>query len=151
MGKMSMENIEFTVFGNGRVRCRVVDAGGRHRVLDEFERDIGPAQVQELVETAVPSGLADFDAHGYVEQIQEAGGRVPQNEDGVDVLFKIELDHSSHSFLLDSPDEFARRFPSDARFRSWITSSRCSARSTGSIGGSGRAHTRPERPLADSG
>ena len=118
MGKMSMENIEFTVFGNGRVRCRVVDAGGRHRVLDEFERDIGPAQVQELVETAVQSGLADFDAHGYVEQIQKAGGRVPQNEDGVDVLFKIELDHSSHSFLLDSPDEFARRFPSDARFRS---------------------------------
>lgn len=127
VGAVTMENTEYTVFRDGRVEVRIVAASGDHRVLDEFDFQLSEEAVRGMVEDAVLSGLARFDAVEFVRQLRERGQRIPHTEDTPAVVFKLNLEYLargsdeaqapfSHSFLLDDPDDFERVYRSQSEF-----------------------------------
>ena len=123
-----METVQFAVHGDGRVLGKVVGTGPDQPVLDEFGARLDAAQVSELVDEAVTSGLIDFETDRFIRELRKRGETFPNVIDGGAVLFKIDLDYVargdesleapfSHSFLIDFPDEFARRFPEERALR----------------------------------
>jgi len=122
LSSTSLKTVQFTVYGDGRVHGKVLSTGADQAVLEEFEQRLGEAQVRELVDDAVHSGLIDFETSRFVRGIQERGEPVPHVIDGNTIFFEIRLDFLargaeapetpfSHSFVLDFPDEYARRYP----------------------------------------
>jgi len=128
LSSASLETVQFTVYGDGRVQGKVMSTGADPAVLEEFEHRLGEEKVSQLVDEAVQSGLVDFETSRFVRGIQARGESVPHVIDGNAVFFEIRLDFLargaegpetpfSHSFLLASPDEYARRYPDAPELR----------------------------------
>lgn len=74
---MTMERIQFEVFGDGRVVVTIRNAGGAGEVLARHETRVLPERVEEVLDRAVGAGLGDFDNRATEAELR-ATGRFPQ-------------------------------------------------------------------------
>lgn len=128
LSSTSLETVQFIVYGDGRVHGKVVSTGAGKDVLEEFDRQLGQERVSDMVDDTVRSGLVDFEPSRFVRSIRDRGEPVPHVVDGSAVFFEIRLDFLargaeasetpvSHSFVLDFPDEYLRRYPETPELR----------------------------------
>jgi hypothetical protein len=121
IGSTTMETIDFTLFGNGRMEMIVRSSGGDRHVIRLMQAQLNEETVSRFAQDAVDSGLAQFDAKATADALRKAGRFVSMPSDGIGVIFKINLEYLavgaetaispySHTVILDNPEVYARTF-----------------------------------------
>lgn len=119
---MTMQKIQFEVFGEGRVIVTIRNAGGAGEVLARDEIRVAPERIEQTLDRAIRAGIGDFDNKAVEAEIHAAGRfpRLPTDLGSVALTLLLETYQRTgeaaqlpyvHSIVVTEPRAMAKALP----------------------------------------